>query len=88
MPVFMIERRYAEEFTPDAEGAAQVRLINEDEDVRWLYSFLSTDKRKSFACTRRSPPRPSAEPPSAPACPPTWSSRSATRCCPTVHCSR
>jgi hypothetical protein len=36
MPVFMIERRYAEEFTPDAEGAAQVRLINEDQDVRWL----------------------------------------------------
>ncbi|MGS0688801.1 DUF4242 domain-containing protein [Nakamurella sp. GG22] len=48
MPMFMIERRYAEEFTPDADGAAQVRLINDDEDVRWLYSFLSTDKRKSF----------------------------------------
>ena len=48
MPVFLIERRYAQEFTPDAEGASEVRLINEDEDVRWLYSFLSADKRKSF----------------------------------------
>jgi hypothetical protein len=48
MPVFMIERRYAEEFTPTADGAAEVRLINDDEDVRWLYSFLSADKRKSF----------------------------------------
>jgi hypothetical protein len=48
MPVFMIERRYAEEFTPTAGGAAEVRLINDDEDVRWLYSFLSADKRKSF----------------------------------------
>ena len=48
MPVFMIERRYAEEFYPDAEGATEVRLINDEEDVRWLYSFLSADKRKSF----------------------------------------
>ena len=48
MPVFMIERRYAEEFTPSTEGAAEVRLVNEDEDVHWLYSFLSADKRKSF----------------------------------------
>lgn len=48
MPVFMIERRYAEEFHPDADGAAEVRLINDDEDVRWLFSFLSADNRKSF----------------------------------------
>ena len=48
MPVFMIERRYAEEFTPTADAAAEVRLINDDEDVRWLYSFLAADKRKSF----------------------------------------
>ena len=48
MAVFMIERRYAEEFTPTADGAGEVRLINDDEDVRWLYSFLSADKRKSF----------------------------------------
>lgn len=48
MPVFLIERRYAEEFTPDPEGAAEIKLINDDEDVRWLYSFLSADKRKSF----------------------------------------
>ena len=48
MPVFMIERRYAEEFFPDADGAAGVNLINDDEDVRWLYSFLSADNRKSY----------------------------------------
>ena len=44
----MIERRYAEKFYPDAEGAAEVRLVNDDEDVRWLFSFLSADNRKSF----------------------------------------
>lgn len=48
MPVFLIERRYAEEFTPDPVGAAEIRLINDGEDVHWLYSFLSADKRKTF----------------------------------------
>lgn len=48
MPVFLIERRFAEDFLPDPVGAAGVRLINDEEDVRWLYSFLSADKRKSF----------------------------------------
>ena len=48
MPVFMIERRFAEEFTPDAEGVDAVNLINDEEDVRWLFSFLAADKRKTY----------------------------------------
>ena len=48
MPIFMIERRYAEVITPAVEGAADVNLINDDEGVRWLYSFLSADKRKIY----------------------------------------
>ncbi len=48
MPVFMVERRYAEQMRPDLEGATAINLINDDEDVRWLYSFLSADKRKSY----------------------------------------
>jgi hypothetical protein len=48
MPVFMIERRFAEDFIPDADGATAVNLINDDEDVRWLFSFLAADKRKSY----------------------------------------
>lgn len=48
MPIFMVERRYAERFDPDPDGADQVRMINDDEGVRWLYSFLSADHRKSF----------------------------------------
>ncbi len=48
MPVFMIERRYAELMEPTAEGAAEINVINADEDVRWLMSFLSADKRKSY----------------------------------------
>ena len=48
MPIFMIERNYAEQLTVSIEGAADINLINDEEDVRWLYSFLSVDKRKSY----------------------------------------
>jgi hypothetical protein len=48
MPVFMIERRYADELELTAEEAAGVNRINDDENVRWLYSFLSADKRKTY----------------------------------------
>jgi len=30
------------------EGADQVRQINYEEGVRWLFSFLSPDKRKTY----------------------------------------
>jgi uncharacterized protein DUF4242 len=48
MPIFMIERRYAEEFAPSIEGAREINAINDEEDVRWLYSFLATDRRKTY----------------------------------------
>lgn len=48
MPVFLIERRYAEEFAASTEEADRVNLINDEEGVRWLYSFLAGDKRKSY----------------------------------------
>jgi hypothetical protein len=48
MPFFMIERRYAEEFEANADEADEVRRINDEEGVRWLYSFLSADKRKTY----------------------------------------
>ena len=48
MPVFMIERRYAELMVPTQQGAAELNAINDDEDVRWLMSFLSADQRKSY----------------------------------------
>lgn len=48
MPVFMIERRYAEQLDVEAADLRELAEINADEDVRWLYSFLSADKRKTF----------------------------------------
>jgi Protein of unknown function (DUF4242) len=48
MPVFLIERQFAEELELTAEAADGVNRINSDEGVRWLYSFLSADKRKTY----------------------------------------
>lgn len=48
MPVFMIERRYADELEASAEMIDGINRINDEEGVRWLYSFLSADKRKTY----------------------------------------
>lgn len=54
MPIFMIERRFADDLEASAEVADQINRINEDEGVRWLYSFLSADKRKTY-CVYEAP---------------------------------
>jgi hypothetical protein len=48
MAFFVIERRFAEELDLTAEGAEEINLINGEEGVRWLYSFLTLDRRKSY----------------------------------------
>ena len=48
MPIFMIERNYAEKLEVTPEGAEAINRINDEESIRWLVSFLSVDKRKTF----------------------------------------
>jgi hypothetical protein len=48
MPRFLIERNFAEEVEVTKEGADQIRRINDDEGIKWLFSFLSPDKRKTY----------------------------------------
>lgn len=43
----MIERSYVEELQLDPEGVDGINEINVEEGVRWLYSFLAADKRKT-----------------------------------------
>jgi len=54
MAVFMVERRYAQRLEDIAEVAPEINRINGEEGVRWLSSFLSADKRKTF-CLYESP---------------------------------
>ena len=48
MPRFLIERNFAQALEVTKEGAEQVRQINDEEGVKWLFSFLSPDKRKTY----------------------------------------
>ena len=48
MPIFMVERTYAETLEPSLETVDGINRINAQEGVRWLYSFLSADKRKTY----------------------------------------
>ena len=48
VPIFMVERNFAEELEPSFEAADGINRINDEEGVRWMYSFLSADKRKTY----------------------------------------
>ncbi len=48
MPKFLIERNYAEELEVTKDGALEIVRINNDEGVKWLISFLSADKKKTY----------------------------------------
>jgi hypothetical protein len=48
VPRFLIERNFAEALEVTKEGRDQVQQINDEEGVKWLFSFLSPDKRKTY----------------------------------------
>ncbi|MBI4639764.1 MAG: DUF4242 domain-containing protein [Candidatus Tectomicrobia bacterium] len=53
MPIFMIERNFAEQLEVTSndetrEARARVARINADLGLQWLFSFLSADKKKTY----------------------------------------
>ncbi len=48
MALFMIERNFAESLNVSTEDLKAVVEINTLVGVKWLYSFLSADKRKTY----------------------------------------
>lgn len=48
MPLFLIERQFADSLEIDATGVAAIKQINADVGVNWLHSFLSADRKKSY----------------------------------------
>ena len=48
MPLYLIERTFADHLEVSPEGAASIMRIHDDVGVRWLYSFLSADKKKTY----------------------------------------
>ncbi len=47
MPLFIIERNFAEEIALDPNDEVTLK-VNEEIGVKWLYSFLSLDKKKTY----------------------------------------
>ncbi len=52
MPLFVIEREFAEVFDPDGESIQLVDVYNAEHDLKWITSFLSADKKKTYCSTR------------------------------------
>ena len=48
MPLYMIEREFAEQLELSSDDVKVIEEINADEGVRWLFSFLSADRRRTY----------------------------------------
>lgn len=48
MALFVIERNFADQLEVDALDQAGIKRVNDDVGIRWVYSFLSADKKKTY----------------------------------------
>jgi hypothetical protein len=48
MPVYVIERNFAEQLDLGQDDVKLIEEVNADEGVRWLFSFLSADRRRTY----------------------------------------
>ena len=48
MPLYMIERTFADQLDLTNDDVKLIEDANADEGVRWLFSFLSADRRRTY----------------------------------------
>ena len=48
MPLFIVERNFAEQVELNRDIVTESIRVNNDVDIKWLSSFLSADKKKSY----------------------------------------
>ncbi|AZO28440.1 MULTISPECIES: DUF4242 domain-containing protein [Mesorhizobium] len=48
MPRYVIERDFADQLNLTKEGVEGVNLVNAEEGVQWIFSFLSADRKKTY----------------------------------------
>jgi hypothetical protein len=48
VPVYVIERHFADQLDLSTDEVNLLEDINADEGVNWLYSFLSADRHRSY----------------------------------------
>jgi hypothetical protein len=48
MPLYVIEREFAEDLELSSDDVRLIDEVNADEGVHWLFSFLSADRRHTY----------------------------------------
>ena len=48
VPQFLIERNFAEQLEVNKEIASTIKQVNDELSLRWVFSFLSADKKKTY----------------------------------------
>ncbi|MEO9574663.1 MAG: DUF4242 domain-containing protein [Tateyamaria sp.] len=48
VPRYIIERNFAEKLEVDDEAKKNIKQINDEVGVEWIFSFLSADKKKTY----------------------------------------
>jgi biotin synthase-related radical SAM superfamily protein len=48
MALYMIERNFADQLDLTDDDVKLIEDVNSDEGVRWLFSFLSADRRRTY----------------------------------------
>ena len=61
MPLFIIERNFAEQLQLDTGVVGGVQENNADVGVSWILSFLSADQRKTYCLYEADDPEPIRE---------------------------
>ena len=78
MPLYVIERRFAEQLELTGKDVRVIDAINADEGVSWLFSFISADKLRTYCLYEAPSPDAIVEAARRRTCLPTRSSRSAS----------
>jgi hypothetical protein len=58
MPLYIIERNFAEQLEFTKEGVARDLEVDADEGIHWIISFLSADKKKTYCLYEAPDPEP------------------------------
>jgi hypothetical protein len=48
MPLYLIERRFAEQLFPNTDDVELIEAANADAGVQWIFSFLTADRRQTY----------------------------------------
>ncbi len=48
MPLYVIERTFAEQLELTSDDVRLIEDVNADEGVSWLFSFFTADRRRSY----------------------------------------